>query len=102
MHGSAHGARVPLSIPARKPRRSAAFKLAAREKGEFGEKLPSGWPRHCIAPELQHHVAMVADVAVACDGVLKVDHVVAAVEGGITVTLTSCVHSPGCHRRGLS
>ena len=72
-----------LSIPARRPRRSAVLKLAAREKGEFGEKLPSGWPRHCIAPELQHHVAMVADVAVACDGVLKVDRVVAAVDGGI-------------------
>ena len=39
-------------------------------------------------------VAMAADVAVARDGVLKVDHVVAAVDSGITSTLTSCVQSP--------
>ena len=59
------------------------LKLAAREKGEFGEKLPSGW--HCVARELQHHVAVATNVAVARDRMLKVDNVVAAVDGGITV-----------------
>jgi len=78
------------------------LKLAAGEKGEFGEKLPAGWPWHCVARELQHHVAMATDVAVARDGMLKVHNVVAAVGGGITVNPESCVHSPGCHRRGSS
>jgi isoquinoline 1-oxidoreductase subunit beta len=74
-----------LALLDKNPRAKAVLALAA-EKAGWGEKLP---PRAGRGVSLQHvfatYMAMVADVAVANDGTVRVHRVVCALDCGIVV-----------------
>ncbi|MDI1337832.1 MAG: molybdopterin-dependent oxidoreductase [Lacunisphaera sp.] len=83
---------VPASQPNGQPynagRMSGVIRLAA-EKAGWGKKLPKGEGLG-IAFHFSHsgYVAMVAEVAVAPDGTLKVRHVTAAIDVGPIINLS--------------
>jgi isoquinoline 1-oxidoreductase beta subunit len=67
------------------PRYIGVLKLAA-DKAGYGEKMPAGKGRGIAVHEsFKTYVAMVADVSVSKEGVVKVDRIVAAVDCGLPI-----------------
>jgi len=74
-----------LALLKGRPRKAEVLRLAA-EKGAVGDRLPPGRGRGIAVHDgFGSFVAMVAEVAVAKDGAVKVERVTAAVDCGIAV-----------------